>query len=61
MSPGVREDVWKGMKEMAVGEDKNLAQVAELVLEWSVLRLRAAGSTDSLVKHQVRPISRQIR
>ena len=61
MSPGVREDVWKGMKELAVGEDKNLAQVAELVLEWSMLQLRATGSTDRLLKHQVRPISRQIR
>ena len=61
MSPGVREDVWKGMKEMAVNEDKNLAQIAEIVLESSVLQLRAAGSTDRLLKHQVRPISRQNR
>lgn len=61
VSPGVREDVWKGIKKVAVGEDKNLAQVAEIVLEWSVLQLRAAGSTDRLLKHQVRPIFRQIR
>jgi len=61
MTPGVREDVWKGMKEMALGEDKRLSQVAELVLEWSVLQLRAAGSTYRLLKYQIRPVSRQTR
>jgi hypothetical protein len=61
MSPGVREDVWKGMKEMALNEDKRLRQLAELVLEWGALQLRAAGSTDFLLKHQIRAVSRQIR
>jgi hypothetical protein len=61
MNPGAREDVWKGMKEIAVNEDKRLSQLAELVLEWSALQLRAAGSTDRLLKHQIRPVSRQIR
>jgi hypothetical protein len=41
ITPGVREDVWKGMKEIAVNEDKRLSQLAELVLEWSALQLRA--------------------
>jgi hypothetical protein len=61
MSPGVREEVWKGMKEMALNEDKRLSELAEFVLEWSALQLRAAGSTERLLKHQIRPISRQIR
>lgn len=61
MSPGVREDVWKGMKEMACGEDKRLSKLAELVLEWGVLQLRAAGSTDRLLKHPIRPLSRPTR
>jgi hypothetical protein len=46
MAPGVREEVWKGMKKMTVREDKNLGQLAETVLEWSVLQLRAVGSID---------------
>ena len=61
MAPGVREDVWKGIKGIALSEDKNLSQLAELLLEWSVLQLSAAGSTDRLPKHQIRPVSRQIR
>jgi hypothetical protein len=61
MSPGVREDVWKGMKEMALNEDKRLSQLAELVLEWSALQLSAAGSTHRLLKHQIRPVSHQVR
>ena len=50
MAPGVRDEVWRGMKEIAPREDKNLGQLAELLLEWSVLQLRAAGSTDRLPK-----------
>jgi hypothetical protein len=42
MAPGVREDIWKGMKEIALNEDKNLSKLAELLLEWSVLQLSAA-------------------
>ena len=33
MTPGVREDVWKGMKEIAINEDKRLSQLAEFVLD----------------------------
>jgi hypothetical protein len=36
------------MKEIAPIEDKNLGQLAELLLEWSVLQLSEAGSTDRL-------------
>jgi hypothetical protein len=38
------------MKEIALREDKNLGQLGEFLLEWSVLQLRAAGSTDRLPK-----------
>lgn len=61
ISPGVREEVWKGMKEIAVNEDKRLTQLAELVLEWSALQLRAVGSIDRLIKHEIRPVSRELR
>jgi hypothetical protein len=61
MAPGVRDEVWRRMKEIALREDKNLGQLAELLLQWSVLQLRAAGSTDRLPKHQLRPVSRQLR
>jgi hypothetical protein len=61
MAPGVSGDVWKGMKEIAISEDKRLSQLAELVLEWSASQLRAAGSTDRLPTHQIRRVSRQIR
>jgi hypothetical protein len=61
MAPGVREDVWKGIKEIALDEGKKLSQLGELLLEWSVLQLGAAGSTDRLLKGKIRPVSRQIR
>jgi hypothetical protein len=58
MSPGVREDVWKGMKKIALKEDKTLSSLAVFLLEWSILQLSAAGSTDNLLKYQVRPDQR---
>jgi hypothetical protein len=33
MAPGVRDDVRRGMKEIALREDENLGQLAELLLE----------------------------
>jgi hypothetical protein len=57
MGSGVLDEVWRGMKEIALREDKNLGQLAELLLEWSILQLRATGSRDLLPKHQLRPVS----
>jgi hypothetical protein len=55
VAPGVREDVWKGMKDFALREDKRLSRLAEVVLEWSALQLRVAGSMERLRKYKIRP------
>jgi hypothetical protein len=62
LSPGVHEDIWKGMKDIALNEGKNLSKVAEALLEWSVLQLGAAGSADRLLTHKIgRPVPKRIR
>jgi hypothetical protein len=61
IAPTIREEAWKGMKEIAIGEDKRLSELAGFVLEWSALQLSAIGSTDRLLNYRIRPLCRQDR
>ncbi len=46
----VREVVWIGLKHLAERERKKVSEITELTLEWSVERLREAGSTNRLMR-----------
>jgi|HubBroStandDraft_6_1064221.scaffolds.fasta_scaffold703126_1 hypothetical protein len=52
MAPGVRDDVRRGMKEIALREDENLGQLAELLLEWSVTWPRGSETDCDVADHR---------
>jgi hypothetical protein len=51
----VREDVWKGLREVAEREGKKLSQLTEQLLEWGVVQVKTTGSALRLLDFSLRP------
>ena len=53
LSLRVRQALRSQMQELAAREMRSLGNLAELLLEWSVAQLTAAGSTNRLLRHKI--------
>lgn len=51
----IRESLLKEIEAFAAGERKQSKEIVELILEWSVVRLREAGSVNQLLRYRIRP------
>jgi hypothetical protein len=51
----VRQALRAELEELAVRERRKLGNIAELILEWGFEQLKAAGSTERLLKYKIRP------
>lgn len=58
LSLRVRQALRAEMEEFAARERRTLGNIGELLLEWGIEHLKAAGSTERLLKRPV-PISRK--
>ena len=54
LSLRVRQDLRRDMEAFAERERRKLGNVGEALLEWSFEQLKVAGSSDRLLKYQVR-------
>src|SRR5260370_2321033 len=43
------------LEEFAAREKRKLGNIGELILEWGFEQLKAAGSTERLLKYKIRP------
>jgi hypothetical protein len=50
----VRQALRAELEECASREKRKLGNIAELILEWGFEQLKAAGSTDRLLKSKIR-------
>jgi len=50
----MRESLLKEIEGFAAGERKKSREIVELILEWSVARLREAGSVNRLLRCRIR-------
>lgn len=55
----VRQALRAELEAFAVRERRTLGNLGELILEWGFEQLKAAGSTQRLLKYKVRPPTRQ--
>ena len=55
----VRRALRAELEAFAAQERRSLGNLGELILEWGVEQLKAAGSTHRLLKYKIRPTSRQ--
>ncbi|MGA9883521.1 MAG: hypothetical protein WBQ34_07370 [Candidatus Acidiferrales bacterium] len=53
MSLRVRRDLRAELEEFAARERRTLGNVGELILEWGFEQLKAAGSTEQLLKSKI--------
>lgn len=60
LSLRVRQALRAEMEEFAARERRTLGNIGELLLEWSIEQLKAAGSTERLLKRRV-TVSRKRR
>lgn len=51
----VRQALRAELEEFAGRERRKLGNIAELILEWGFEQLKAAGSTERLLKYKIRP------
>jgi hypothetical protein len=51
----IRQALRVEMEEFAAREHRKLGNLGELLLEWGFAQLKAAGSTDRLLKVSLRP------
>jgi hypothetical protein len=51
----VRQALRTELEEFAARERRKLGNITELILEWAFEQLRAAGSTERLLKYKIRP------
>lgn len=51
----VRQALRAELEELAARERRKLGNIAELLLKWSFEQLKAAGSTERLLKYKIRP------
>jgi len=54
LSVSLRENLLKEIEEFAARERKKSREIVELILEWSVARLREAGSVNRLLRCRIR-------
>jgi len=50
VSVRIRQTLRAEIEEFAAKEKRTMSNVSELLLEWSIAHLKAAGSTDQLVR-----------
>ena len=50
----VRQDLRTELEKFAVRERRKLGNIGEVLLEWAFEQLKAAGSTERLLKYKVR-------
>jgi hypothetical protein len=55
ISVRVRQALRAEMEEVAARERRKLGNLAELLLEWGFEQLKAAGSTERLLKFSLKP------
>jgi len=53
ISVRVRQALRAELEEIAYRERRKLGNIAELILEWGFEQLKAAGSTDRLLKQKI--------
>ena len=51
----VRQALRADLEQFAARERRKLGNITELILEWAFEQLKAAGSTDRLLKYKIRP------
>jgi len=54
LSLRVRQQLRRDLEEFAERERRKLGNIGELLLEWSFEQLKAAGSTERLLKFAIR-------
>ena len=54
LSLRVRQALRAELEEFAARERRKLGNVAEVILEWGFVQLKAAGSIDRLLKYKIR-------
>ena len=57
LSLRVRQALRAELEEFAAREKRKLGNLGELILEWAFEQLKAAGSTQNLLKYRIRPRS----
>lgn len=55
ISVRVRQALRAELEEFAARERRTLGNIGELILEWGFEQLKAAGSTERLLKYKIRP------
>jgi hypothetical protein len=55
LSLRVRQALRAELEEFAAREKRKLGNLGELILEWGFEQLKAAGSTERLLKNKTRP------
>ncbi|MBZ5700458.1 MAG: hypothetical protein LAN84_01275 [Acidobacteriia bacterium] len=55
LSLRVRQALRRELEEFAVRDRRTLGNLGELLVEWSFEQLKAAGSTERLLKYKIRP------
>jgi hypothetical protein len=55
----IRSELREQLSEFAAREKRSLGNVGALLLEWAFEQLKAAGSTERLLKYRIRPLGRQ--
>jgi hypothetical protein len=51
----VRQDLRTELERFALRERRKLGNIGEVLLEWAFEQLKAAGSTERLLKYKIRP------
>jgi hypothetical protein len=51
----IRQDLRRELEAFAERERRKLGNIGEVLLEWAFEQLKAAGSTERLLKYRVRP------
>lgn len=51
----VRQALRAELEQYAARERRKLGNITELILEWAFEQLKAAGSTERLLKYKIRP------
>jgi hypothetical protein len=59
ISVRVRQDLRRDLEEIAARERRKLGNIVETLLEWAYEQLKVAGSTERLLKVQLKPRSRR--
>jgi hypothetical protein len=58
LSLRVRQALRAELEKFAVQERRTLGNLGELIVEWAFEQLKAAGSTERLLKCKIRPSAR---